>query len=51
MKRHDIKRINPKPKVYGKGVVEKVTPFQTAINGLKLDMENARLINIKNKYE
>lgn len=43
--RHDIKRIMPKPKV------KKVSVFQQAINSLNLDMRQAHLINITNKYE
>jgi len=45
MKHHDIKRINPRPKV------KKVSVFEKAIQGLNLDMKQAHLINIKNKYE
>jgi len=45
MKRHDIKRINPKPKV------KKLSAFQLAVRGLNIDMANAKNINIKNKYE
>ena len=45
MKHHDIKRINPKPKV------KKLSVFDRAVIGLNIDMQNADSIVIGNKYE
>lgn len=45
MKHHDIKRIKPRQKA------KKVSVFQQMIDSLNLDMQNAHLINVTNKYE